>query len=274
MLHRTMRTRILVIEDERSAPPAPWDVVFDSEYEVEIANRTNHLRSHIRDFVPHLVIINSERRQVSNADLCRELRRYEESACTPILLLTDRADESVESLDAGADDCLAKPISFREFLLRIRGLLRRAQSASTLRAADILLDLDRFRATRAGRDVHLGPIEFKLLELLMRTPGHPVPRSELMSGAWPHTRIDERTVDVHIMRLRKALTQGRRTDPIRTVRQVGYYLDGGKSSAPPESPSIIRGQPIFNDTERACAKRPASSSRHQLDARGKRHVVA
>jgi two-component system, OmpR family, phosphate regulon response regulator PhoB len=270
-----MRTRILVIEDERSATPAPWDDVFDSEYEVEIANRVNHLRSHIRDFVPHLMIINSERRQISNADLCKELRRYKESARTPILLLTDRSEETIESLDAGADDCLAKPISFREFLLRVRGLLRRAQSAFTLRTADIALDLDRFRVTRAGRNIALGPIQFKLLELLMRTPGCPVLRSDLISGVWgTRTRIDKRTVNVHIMRLRKALMRGRRIDPIRTVRGVGYYLDDGRGSAGPKSRSIVPGPQILDDAERSCTRRSATNSGHQLRARGKRHVTA
>lgn len=274
MLHRAMRARILVIEDKRATTAAPWEVVFDSEYEVEIANRANHLRSHIRNFVPHLMIINSERSQVSNADLCKELRRYKEAARTPILLLTDRVEEIVESLDAGADDCLKKPISFRECLLRIRGLLRRAQSAPTLRVADILLDLDRFRVTRAGREIHLPPVEFKLLELLMRAPGRPISRDDLISGAWPDTRIDKRTVNVNIMRLRKALKRARRSDPIRTVRGVGYYLDSGESSAPAATRSIIDIQSMSNDVERTGVKRAASSSRDQLQVRGKRDVIA
>jgi two-component system phosphate regulon response regulator PhoB len=270
-----MRIRILIIEDKCFASPAPWDAVFDSAYEVEIASRADDLRSHIRDFEPHLVIINSERWQVSNADLCMKLRRDKESAHTPLLLLTGRPEESVESLDAGADDCLAKPVSRREFLLRVRGLLRRAQSAFTLRVADILLDLDRFRVTRAGRDIALGPIEFKLLELLMQTPGRPVPRSDLISSVWgTPTSVDERTVDVHIMRLRKALMRGRRIDPIRTVRGVGYYLDGGRDSAQPKRPSTVSDRQIFNDAERPRGRRSATDSGHQLHARGKRHVTA
>lgn len=269
-LHRTMRIRILVIEDEHAATPLPWDVVFDCDYEVATANRTGRLRSHIRGFVPHLLIINSERRQLSNAILCRELRRYEESARTPLLLLTNRAEESVESLDAGADDCLGKPFSLQEFLWRIRSLLRRSRSPSILHIADIVLDLDCRRVTRAGRVIHLGPIQFKLLELLMRTPGRPVPRDELMSGAWPHTCIDERTVDVHILRLRKALTQGHRTDPIRTVREVGYYLDGG---IPSGKSSIISSKPIFSNAGRAYVNRSGATSGHRLHSRGKRHVV-
>jgi two-component system phosphate regulon response regulator PhoB len=265
-----MRTRILVIDEMRSARPAPWEVVFDSGYEVEIADRTDQLRSHIRDFVPHLMIINSERRRLSNADLCRELRRCTESARTPILLLTDRPEESAESLDAGADDCLAKPISLREFDLRIRGLLWRAQSASTLRAADIVLDLDRFRVTRAGRDIELSPVEFKLLELLMRAPGRPILRDDLISGAWPHARIDKRTVNVNIMRLRKALMRGRQSNPIRTVRGIGYYLADGKCSAPPQSNSIIRGQ-IYSDVGRSGVTHLRTVSDRRLHARSKRH---
>jgi two-component system phosphate regulon response regulator PhoB len=270
-----MRTRILVIEDKRATTPAPWEVVFDSEYEVEIANKPDHLRSHIRDFVPHLMIINSERRLVSSADLCKELRCYREAARTPILLLTDRVEEIVESLDAGADDCLTKPISFSECLLRIRGLLRRAQSAPILRVADILLDLDRFRVTRAGREIALGLIQFKLLEALMQTPGCPVLRSDLVSSVWgTRPRIDERTVNVHIMRLRKALMRGRRIDPIRTVPGVGYCLDDGRGSAGPKSHSVAPGLQVFDDAERSRTQRLATSSGHQLRARGKRHVTA
>jgi len=268
MPQRTMRTRVLAIEDGCPAASLSWGAVLGAEYEVETTTRGNDLKARIRGFLPHLVVINSEHHQESNAGLCKRLRRYRESARLPILLLTDRAEESVESLDAGADDCLVRPISLRELPLRIHGLLRRARSVSILRVADIMLDLDRVHATRAGRDVHVTSTGFKLLEALMRTPGCPLTRSELISAVWPNTRVDGGTVNAHIKRLRMALTQGKGPDPIVTVRRVGYCL----STAAPKS--IVRSRPSLSAAERTSSKPPRPSKRRRTQPRRERHVAA
>jgi len=146
-------------------------------------------------------------------------------------VLTARGEESerVRGLAIGADDYIVKPFSVPELLARIRALLRRAkpgQVATVLRLGDVELDRETRRVLRAGRDVHLGPTEFRLLEFLMQSPGRVFSREQLLNGVWGRDiYIDERTVDVHVGRLRRALNRGRSTDPIRTVRGGGYAFD-------------------------------------------------
>lgn len=150
---------------------------------------------------------------------------------TPVIILTarDRWSDKVNGFDAGADDYVTKPFHMEELLARVRALLRRAKPAHVadlLVAGDIELDRVSHRVRRDGRELHLGPTEFKLLEFLMQSPGRVFSREQLLDGVWGHdVYIDERTVDVHIGRLRKAINRGRDTDPIRTVRGSGYSFD-------------------------------------------------
>jgi two-component system phosphate regulon response regulator PhoB len=122
-----------------------------------------------------------------------------------------------------------KPFSVAELMARVQALLRRARPetiSSTLKAGDLELDRETVRVRRAGREVHLGPTEFRLLEFLMKSPGRVFSREQLLNGVWGHdVYVDERTVDVHIGRLRRAVNGGRAHDPIRTVRGAGYALD-------------------------------------------------
>jgi two-component system phosphate regulon response regulator PhoB len=156
----------------------------------------------------------------------------------PIIMLTARGEESerVRGLSTGADDYIVKPFSVPELLARIRSLLRRARPervASVLGAGDLELDREKKRVSRSGREVHLGPTEFRLLEFLMQSPGRVYSREQLLDGVWGREiYIDERTVDVHVGRLRRALNRGRVADPIRTVRGAGYAFDErfGKSA--------------------------------------------
>jgi two-component system phosphate regulon response regulator PhoB len=149
----------------------------------------------------------------------------------PIIMLTARGEEGerVRGLATGADDYIVKPFSLPEFIARIGALLRRASPeriAAVLNAGDIELDREKRRVSRAGREIPLGPTEFRLLEFLMQSPGRVFSREQLLDGVWGReVYIDERTVDVHVGRLRKALNRGRESDPIRTVRGSGYSLD-------------------------------------------------
>jgi two-component system, OmpR family, phosphate regulon response regulator PhoB len=153
-------------------------------------------------------------------------------------MLTARGEESerVRGLATGADDYIVKPFSVPELLARIRALLRRASPervAMVLMIGDLELDREKKRVSRSSRPVELGPTEFRLLEFLMERPGRVFSREQLLDGVWgSDVYIDERTVDVHVGRLRKALNRGHATDPIRTVRGAGYSLDDrfGKAS--------------------------------------------
>src|SRR6478752_687317 len=137
--------------------------------------------------------------------------------------------ERVRGLAVGADDYVVKPFSIPELMARVKALLRRAKPeriAAQLVAGDLELDRETRRLRRAGREIHLGPTEFRLLEHLMEKPGRVFSRGQLLDSVWGMSaEIDERTVDVHVGRLRKALVRGREKDPIRTVRGAGYSLD-------------------------------------------------
>src|SRR5919205_1106719 len=149
----------------------------------------------------------------------------------PIIMLTARGEEGerIRGLATGADDYIVKPFSVPELMARIRALLRRASPervADVLSHGDIELDREKKRVSRGGREVDLGPTEYRLLEFLMERPGRVFSREQLLDGVWgSDIYIDERTVDVHVGRLRKALNRGHETDPIRTVRGAGYALD-------------------------------------------------
>ena len=135
----------------------------------------------------------------------------------------------MRGLDTGADDYIVKPFSVPELLARVKALLRRARPerlANVLSYGDIELDREKRRVARSGRPIDLGPTEYRLLEFFLEHPGRVFSREQLLDGVWGRDiYIDERTVDVHIGRLRKQLNPGQAEDPIRTVRGAGYALD-------------------------------------------------
>ena len=149
----------------------------------------------------------------------------------PVLMLTARGSESdrVRGLDCGADDYVAKPFSTNELLARVRALLRRskpAEAEGVLSFGGVAMDLGSHRVSRDGRSIHLGPTEFRLLRHLMERPGRVFSREQLLDAVWGRDiYVDERTVDVHVGRLRKAINRHRDADPIRTVRGAGYAFD-------------------------------------------------
>jgi len=171
---------------------------------------------------------------MSGIDLCTAIRRAGKHPTMPILMLTARGEETdkVRGLSTGADDYVVKPFSVPELLARLRALLRRAAPErinAVLVHGAIRLDRDAHLVTRAGRMIDLGPTEFKLLEALLETTGRVLSRAQLIDRVWGNTaEIDERTIDVHVGRLRKALIRGDEPDPIRTVRGAGYVLGEGR----------------------------------------------
>ena len=149
----------------------------------------------------------------------------------PVIVLTARGREEdrVRGLGLGADDYVVKPFSVPELLARVKALLRRARPerlANVLSYGDIELDREKRRVARSGRPIDLGPTEYRLLAFFLEHPGRVFSREQLLDGVWGRDiYIDERTVDVHIGRLRKQLNPGQAEDPIRTVRGAGYALD-------------------------------------------------
>ena len=169
---------------------------------------------------------------LSGIELCRRWRSREETASTPIIMITARGEEEerVRGLATGADDYMVKPFSMPDLHARIGALLRRASPrlvTNLLKAGDLELDRQSHRVRRSGRDLHLGPTEYRLLEYLMRNPGRVYSREQLLDGVWGNdVYVDERTVDVHVGRLRAKFEP----DPDRpryflTVRGVGYRFE-------------------------------------------------
>jgi two-component system, OmpR family, phosphate regulon response regulator PhoB len=226
-----MSARVMIVEDEE---PLSLLLRYNLEaegYEVDVISRGDEAEITLKESPPDLIVLDWMLPGLSGIELCRRLRARTETERLPIIMLTARGEESerVRGLATGADDYIVKPFSVPELLARIRALLRRAkpgQVASVLTFGDVALDRETRRVLRAGRDVHLGPTEFRLLEFLMQSPGRVFSREQLLNGVWGRDiYIDERTVDVHVGRLRRALNRGRAADPIRTVRGGGYAFD-------------------------------------------------
>jgi two-component system, OmpR family, phosphate regulon response regulator PhoB len=226
-----MATRILIVEDEESLTILLRYNLEAEGYAVETVARGDEAEIRLREQVPDLVVLDWMLPGLSGIELCRRIRARRETERVPVIMLTARGEEGdrIRGLATGADDYIVKPFSVPELVARVRALLRRAKpghASTRLAAGDIELDRETRRVRRAGRDLHLGPTEFKLLEFLMQSPGRVFSRDQLLDGVWGRdVYIDERTVDVHVGRLRKAINRPRSPDPIRTVRGAGYSFD-------------------------------------------------
>src|SRR5262245_29856854 len=237
-MSKRMSPRILIVEDEEALTLLLRYNLEASGYEVEAVARGDEAEVRLKEAHPDLVILDWMLPGLSGIELCRRLRARPDTKALPIILLTARGEESerVRGLATGADDYIVKPFSVPELIARVSALLRRAapeRVADVLSFGEIAIDREKKRVLRAGRAVDLGPTEFRLLEFFMERPGRVFSREQLLNGVWgSDIYIDERTVDVHVGRLRKALNRGHEVDPIRTVRGSGYALDDtfGKAS--------------------------------------------
>ncbi len=188
----------------------------------------------VEDTNPDLIVLDWMLPDISGIEVCRLLRSRVESKSIPIIMLTARGEEAdrVQGLEIGADDYIVKPYSPKEMMARVRALLRRSRSSlveETLNFSGIVMDLVRHKVTRNGKSVYLGPTEYRLLLTFMERPSRVLSRAQLLDLAWGRdVFVEERTVDVHIRRLRKALMQPDCPDVIRTVRGAGYSLDISK----------------------------------------------
>jgi len=222
--------QILLVEDE----PAQREVLaynLESEgFDVRRAENGEEAMLLVAEALPDLVILDWMMPLLSGIEVCRQLKTREDTRDIPVIMLSARSEEvdTVRGLETGADDYIVKPYSMRELMARVRTQLRRVRPSSTggqLSFADITLDPERHRVNRARNELKLGPTEYRLLVTLLERPGRVFSRDQLLDHVWGRDiYVDTRTVDVHIARLRKALTQHGGDDPIRTVRGAGYAL--------------------------------------------------
>ena len=180
---------------------------------------------------PDLVLLDWMLPALSGIEVCRQLRRKPGTRDLPIIMVTARTEDqdAVRALDTGADDYISKPFAMDSLLARIRALLRRSGAVAgrgVLSWRDLVMDQDAHRVSRAGRPLHLGPTEYRLLEFFMQHPGRVFSREQVLDAVWGRDiHVEPRTVDVHIRRLRKAVNGPGEEDVIRTVRSAGYALD-------------------------------------------------
>jgi two-component system, OmpR family, phosphate regulon response regulator PhoB len=226
-----MSASILLIEDEEPIQILLRYNLESEGYRVRVTAQGEDANFMINEERPDLILLDWMLPGISGIEVCRLIRARPEISDVPIIMLTARSEETerVRGLATGADDYLVKPFSVPELLARIKTILRRVNPdavAETLHAGDLVLNRKFKRVNRGTRDVNLSPTEFRLLEQLMRNPGRVYSRAQLLDTVWGRDAfVDERTVDVHVGRLRKSISRGKDKDPIRTVRATGYAFD-------------------------------------------------
>jgi two-component system phosphate regulon response regulator PhoB len=222
--------QILVVEDER---PIREMIAFGlrrAGFEVREAADARSGRAEVANKLPDLLLVDWMLPDTSGLEFTRALKRDRETRELPIIMLTARAEEGdkVAGLEGGADDYITKPFSPRELAARVKAVLRRRAPQMTddmVQVGTLRLDPATHRVTAGGEQVHLGPTEFRLLHFLMTHPERVHSRTQLLDQVWgDHVFVEERTVDVHIRRLRKALEPSLQDRLIQTVRGAGYRL--------------------------------------------------
>ena len=226
-----MSTKVLIVEDDDALAELLRYNLNREGFQVENVQDGEDALLAVEEGAPDLIVLDWMLPHVSGIEICRQLRARGETKDIPVIMLTARGEEEdrVRGLEIGADDYLAKPFSMTELVARIRAVLRRLRPTIASNVAtfgDIMLDRETCRVRRGARDVHLGPTEFRLLDVLMQRPGRVFSREQLLDRVWGYdVYVEIRTVDVHVGRLRKALNRRGEKDPVRTVRSAGYALD-------------------------------------------------
>ncbi len=222
--------KILVVEDEPSQREVLAYNLKAEGFLVISADNGEDALFLVEEEEPDLILLDWMMPNLSGIEVCRRLKSRDKTRAIPIIMVSARSEEvdKVRGLEIGADDYLVKPYSVIELIARLRTQMRRTRAASigeTLHFQDIILDSETHKVFRDEAQLKLGPTEFRLLRTMMEKPGRVWSRDQLLDRVWGRDiYVDTRTVDVHIGRLRKALMQHGGTDPLRTVRGVGYAL--------------------------------------------------
>ena len=226
-----MKPYIIVAEDEDALATLLTYNLEKEGYDVALAGDGDEALVMIKERQPDLLVCDWMMPKVSGIEVCRRLRSQNQTRNLPIIMLTARSEEGdrIRGLDTGADDYVVKPFSMVELMARLRAVLRRIRpglSEDRVEFGEISVDRMSHRVQRGGREVKLGPTEYKLLDFFMQYPKRVFSREQLLDAVWGNdVYVEARTVDVHIGRLRKALNEVEEFDPIRTVRSAGYSLD-------------------------------------------------
>lgn len=220
---------ILIVEDEAAIRDMLNFTLSAAGYQVVEAHNAEQAWQSLNENVPACMLLDWMLPGVSGVSLVERIRKHDRFANMPVIMLTARGEENdqVQGFEAGADDYVVKPFSPRALVARLKALLRRESpdfhSSETLVQGDLKLDLASYRFTVAGKEVKLGPTEFRLMQFFMSRPNRVFTRLQLLDHVWgEQVVVEDRTVDVHIRRLRKILEPVQRAEVIQTVRGAGY----------------------------------------------------
>ncbi len=222
---------VLIVEDEAALMTMLRYNLEKQGFRVEEAGDGEEALTRINEVKPDMVLLDWMLPHLSGIEVCRQIRRRPATRELPVIMITARSEDqdAVRGLNTGADDYVTKPFSTEALVARMRALMRRSNTVPAkgeLTFHDITLDLSAHRISRNGRQLHLGPTEYRLMEFLMQRPRRVFSREELLDAIWgPSIHVEPRTVDVHIRRLRKAINGPGELDVVRTVRAAGYALD-------------------------------------------------
>ncbi len=223
---------VLIVEDEPSQMELLSFNLVAEGYDVLKAESGEEGILLFRENEPDLALLDWMLPTMSGLEVCRQIKRTKDKNCH-VIMLTARGeeDDKVRGLDMGADDYIVKPYSIKELMARVRAGIRsksKSQSGDILEYGPIAMDLTRHVVTVAGQSISIGPLEFKLLQLLLKAPKRVFSREQLLERLWPENLdVETRTVDVHVGRLRKAIKSGTNQNLIKTIRGFGYALDDG-----------------------------------------------
>ena len=221
---------ILVVDDERAIREMVCMALAQEGFEYAEASDAHKAEVKVKQAPPQLILLDWMMPGITGIDFARKLRRIPETQNIPIIMLTAKTEEDnvIRGLESGVDDYLTKPFSPRELIARIKALLRRSKPENTqdiIKINNLFLDTGSHRVEGNGNNIELGPTEFKLLRFFMENPDRVFSREQVLNNVWgDNVYVEERTVDVHIRRLRKALEKTNHQDLVQTVRGAGYRL--------------------------------------------------
>lgn len=221
---------ILVVDDEHAIRDMVCMALVQEDFQCSEASDAHKAEAMIKKNPPQLILLDWMMPGITGIDFARKLRRMPETENIPIIMLTAKTEEDnvIRGLESGADDYLTKPFSPRELIARIKALLRRSQPGSAqdiIKINNLILDTSSYRVEGNGKTIDLGPTEFKLLRFFMENPDRVFSREQVLNNVWgDNVYVEERTVDVHIRRLRIALEPTHHQDMVQTVRGAGYRL--------------------------------------------------